>query len=91
VTSHQTGVEIDHQPGQHPPARNRGRQFPPEFGPPSASPNAAVRPATSARSATSRDPACEATPRPSALTVTTGRVAVVFTYEVPSLSGHSCL
>ena len=57
--------------------------------PPSASLKACGTPVTSARSASSRDPACETTPRPSAVTVTTGRVVVFCTEEVPSRLDHS--
>ena len=43
---------------------------------------------TSARSASSRDPACEATPAPSAVTVIVGRVLIGCTFEVPSPLGN---
>jgi hypothetical protein len=46
--------------------------------------NSRLKPLTSARSASSREPACEATPCPSVVTVTTGHVVVACTYEVPS-------
>src|SRR5665811_1145909 len=43
------------------------------------------------RSATSRSrptPACETTPSPSALTLTRGTIAIVFTQKVPPRAGH---
>src|SRR3954463_12378785 len=50
--------------------------------PTSASPNSAVSVVRSATSASSRDPACDTTPSPSAVAVTSGRVLVASTSKV---------
>src|SRR4051794_16142555 len=57
--------------------------------PTSAAPNSAVSVVRSATSASSRDPACDTTPSPSAVAVTGGRVVVACTSKVllyPDLS-----
>lgn len=62
--------------------RVRGRRSPLRHS--DSSPVNVVR---SAKSANNREPACDTTPRPSAVTVILGRVAVAFTSKVPSLPG----
>ena len=72
------------QIGQHPARIMRGlRRRPVARTPPTAAPVSVV---WSARSASSRDPACDTTPAPSADTSTAGRVRVACTWKVPSCS-----
>jgi hypothetical protein len=50
---------------------------------PSSTESSLVRQVRSATSASKRDPTCETTPVPSAVTTTFGRVLVVCTWKVP--------
>jgi hypothetical protein len=59
--------------------------------PPSASDSSPVNVARSATSASSRDPTCEATPAPSAVTMIFGRLVVACTWKVPPRPGRQGL
>ena len=74
--------QVHARPG---PGRARPRAAPATPPRPSAEP--LVSPVASARSASSRAPACPTTPRPSAVTMIFGRDTVAFTRQVPSVNG----
>jgi hypothetical protein len=59
--------------------------------PAKASASSAVNVVRSATSASSRDPTCETTPAPSAVTTIFGRVVVARTWKVPPLTGEQNL